>query len=65
MRIKSNGNISINRLDEARDFTSLDGEKRSLQAGDTVVCDDSGPLVIAGIMGGESSGVSERQKIFL
>ena len=39
-------------------FVTLDGIERSLEKGDTVVCDGEKPLVIGGIMGGGKSGVT-------
>ncbi|ERP39096.1 phenylalanine--tRNA ligase subunit beta [Chitinivibrio alkaliphilus] len=51
--------IRVERLKEEISFETLDGEIRSLKAGDTVVSDGEKPLVIAGIMGGANSGVTE------
>ena len=33
--------------------------ERSLEAGDILICDGSGPVAIAGIMGGENSEITE------
>lgn len=38
---------------------TLDGEKRELAAGMTLICDAEGPTAIAGVMGGAGSEVSE------
>ena len=38
---------------------TLDGEKRELDAGMTLICDAGGPVAIAGLMGGSDSEVSE------
>ncbi len=54
--------IVVKRLGKEESLTTLDEEKRALIKTDTVVCDGQGPLVIAGIMGGLSSGVSEKTK---
>ena len=52
--------IWIRCLEEDTPFTTLDLVARTLKKGDTAVCDGEGnPLVIAGIMGGESSMVRE------
>jgi phenylalanyl-tRNA synthetase beta chain len=51
--------IIIRSLKEEMDFVTLDGETRRLIPGDTVVADGEKPLVIAGIMGGLYSGVTE------
>ena len=48
------------RLSEAGErFTGLDGKTYTLDAGMTVICDDSGIVSLAGIMGGESTGCDE------
>ncbi len=51
--------LHIHRLKEDVEFTTLDEQVRQLKAGDTVIADAKEPLVIAGIMGGLSSGVTE------
>ncbi|WGK70184.1 phenylalanine--tRNA ligase subunit beta [Candidatus Haliotispira prima] len=51
--------IRVYRLKENRSFQTLDEQQRQLQTGDTVVADQEGPQVIAGIMGGKNSSVSE------
>ncbi len=53
------GNISVHAIDSSCDFVSLDKETRKLIKGDTVVSDESGPLVIAGLIGGASTSVSD------
>ena len=40
-------------------ITTLDGEKRSLSASDTVIADSEAPLALAGIMGGVDAEVSD------
>ena len=58
--------IRIKALEKEESFVTLDGVERTLYAGDTVVCSGEEPLVIAGIMGGEKSGVTEKtQRIFI
>lgn len=59
--IKGN-EVIIKKLGEKASFVTLDEEKRELIESDTVICDSSGPLVIGGIMGGLSSGVTEKTK---
>lgn len=58
--------VIIKKLNTSCFFKTLDGAERKLEAGDTVICDaafdNSGPLVLAGIMGGLSSGVTEHTK---
>ena len=57
---KINGKkLTIKRMGQAAVFKTLDGQNRDLAPADTVISDLAGPAVLAGIMGGESSGVSE------
>ncbi|MDP5096676.1 MAG: phenylalanine--tRNA ligase subunit beta, partial [Flavobacterium sp.] len=47
-------------------FTTLDDIERTLHEEDLMICDESGPMCIAGVFGGKNSGVSENtQAIFL
>lgn len=47
-------------------FTTLDDVERTLHEEDLMICDESGPMCIAGVFGGKTSGVSENtQAIFL
>jgi len=43
-------------------FRTLDGDDRKLVGGDILICDGSGPVAIAGIMGGENSEITENTK---
>ncbi|MCF8060593.1 MAG: phenylalanine--tRNA ligase subunit beta [Bacteriovoracaceae bacterium] len=59
-------NVQIKSLNESITFTTLDEVERTLIAGDTVISDSKKPLVLAGIMGGLNSGVTESTtKIFI
>ncbi len=40
-------------------FTTLDGVERTLCGDDLVICDEEKPMCIAGVFGGEDSGVTE------
>jgi phenylalanyl-tRNA synthetase beta chain len=40
-------------------LTTLDGQVRELQPGDILVCDEVGPLSVAGVMGGADSEVKD------
>ncbi len=40
-------------------FRTLDGVDRNLETGDILICDGSGPVAIAGIMGGENSEITD------
>jgi phenylalanyl-tRNA synthetase beta chain len=54
--------VVIKKLSAEETFKTLDDVDRKLIAGDTVIADKNGTLVLAGIMGGKSSGVSESTK---
>ena len=63
---KINGNIIVKTLASGTKFTTLDGIERSLHEEDLMICDEKGPLCIAGVFGGQNSGVSENTNtIFL
>lgn len=49
--------LTIRRQQTDGKFKTLDGQERSLVAHDTVIADEQGTTVLAGIMGGEASGV--------
>ncbi len=40
-------------------FRTLDGTDRTLEQGDILICDGTGPVAVAGIMGGENSEISD------
>jgi phenylalanyl-tRNA synthetase beta chain len=61
-RDKISGDVCIEMVDKTTKFSTLDEIERDLVPGDTVISDNNGPLVIAGIMGGLSSGVSSDTK---
>lgn len=54
--------VIIKRLGVDGIFKTLDEQDRKLLPSDTVICDKSEPLVLAGIMGGLKSGVKESTK---
>jgi phenylalanyl-tRNA synthetase beta chain len=51
--------VTIKNLNEQQAFITLDEVERDLIVGDCVISDEEKPLVLAGIMGGLSSSVSE------
>lgn len=55
---KVQGAIVVRRATEGEQLTTLDGSRRTLTAEDLVVCDDSGPIGLGGVMGGESTEIS-------
>ena len=63
---KINGKIVVKTLPTGTKFTTLDDIERSLHEEDLMICDDKGPLCIAGVFGGKNSGVTENTtNIFL
>ena len=58
--------VIIKTLPTGTKFITLDDIERSLNEEDLVICDESGPLCLAGVFGGKTSGVSnETTTIFL
>jgi phenylalanyl-tRNA synthetase beta chain len=58
--------INVSFLPEGTKFTTLDDKERSLFAEDLMICDAEKGLCIAGVFGGNNSGVSDATKnIFL
>ncbi len=63
---KLDGGIVVRQASKAETFTTLDGEERTLSPDDCVIADRSRPHALAGIMGGEDSGVTESTRdVFL
>lgn len=56
---KIRGNIHVRASKKGESFIALNGKTYTLDDGMTVVCDDSGVLGLGGIIGGESTAVSE------
>ncbi|MEH6652469.1 MAG: phenylalanine--tRNA ligase subunit beta [Motiliproteus sp.] len=57
---KLNGGIRVRMADAGEKLTLLDGQECVLNADTLVIADHQGPLAMAGIMGGEGSGVSDQ-----
>jgi phenylalanyl-tRNA synthetase beta chain len=58
--------IIVKNLPEGTKFITLDEKERKLSADDLMICDEQGPICIAGVFGGLHSGISPATKnIFL
>ena len=53
------GKVIVRRAAEGEPIRTLDGVERKLSARDMVIADARGPMCIAGVFGGEDSGVTE------
>ncbi|WP_284652326.1 phenylalanine--tRNA ligase subunit beta [Flavobacterium terrisoli] len=63
---KINGKIIVKTAAAGTKFTTLDDVERTLHEEDLMICDEKGPLCIAGVFGGKGSGVTETtNSIFL
>ncbi|MCP4840128.1 MAG: phenylalanine--tRNA ligase subunit beta [Halieaceae bacterium] len=63
---KLNGGIVVRLAEQGESLALLDGQTVNLRADTLVIADESGPLAMAGIMGGQSSAVSaETRDLFL
>lgn len=56
---KLTGGITVRRARAGETLVTLDGQKRKLHTEDLLICDDSGPIGLAGVMGGESTKTDE------
>jgi phenylalanyl-tRNA synthetase beta chain len=53
------GGLVVRRGTDGDKLTTLDGAERTLDPDDMVICDDSGPVSLAAVMGGASTEVSD------
>src|SRR3954454_2709065 len=58
-RAKLTGDIVVRRANAKERIRTLDDIDRTLDVADVVITDDSGPIAIAGVMGGASTEISE------
>ena len=56
---KVNGKVIVRRAAEGEPIKTLDGIERKLHTCDMVIANSDGPMCIAGVFGGEDSGVTE------
>lgn len=56
------GRVEVRRARAGERMLTLDGVERSLSEDDLLICDGEGPIALAGVMGGEHSGVSTATK---
>ncbi|MFN7043973.1 MAG: phenylalanine--tRNA ligase subunit beta [Flavobacterium sp.] len=64
-QIKGN-KVVVKTVPAGTKFVTLDDIERTLHEEDLMICDESGPMCIAGVFGGKTSGVSDKtQAIFL
>ncbi|MFD6701278.1 MULTISPECIES: phenylalanine--tRNA ligase subunit beta [unclassified Microbacterium] len=56
---KLDGNIVIRRAEHGEKMVTLDGQERTLHAEDLLITDGSGPIGLAGVMGGGTTEMSE------
>ncbi|MCW2599620.1 MAG: phenylalanyl-tRNA synthetase, beta subunit [Frankiales bacterium] len=53
------GAVVVRRATEGERLVTLDGQERALHPGDLLITDDSGPIALAGVMGGAATEISE------
>ncbi|GAA1148805.1 phenylalanyl-tRNA synthetase beta chain [Kitasatospora gansuensis] len=56
-RDRVDGPIQVRRAAEGETLTTLDGTERKLSTEDLLICDNSGPIGLAGVMGGASTEI--------
>jgi len=63
---KLSGQIVVRQANDGEQLTLLDGQLIETKSGTLLIADENGPLALAGVMGGESSGVTgESRDVFL
>ena len=63
---KIKGKIVVKTVTDGTPFITLDGQERKLSGDDLMICDQEKPLCIAGVFGGNESGIDQNTKtVFL
>ena len=53
------GKVIVKNASEGQKFVTLDGMERTLSAADLMICNAEEPMCIAGVFGGQDSGITE------
>lgn len=64
---KIQGNkVTVKKLAEGTKFTTLDGVERTLKGHELMICNENAPMCMAGVFGGQDSGITaETKNVFL
>lgn len=64
---KIQGNkVTVKKLAEGTKFTTLDGVERTLKGHELMICNENAPMCMAGVFGGQDSGITaETKHVFL
>lgn len=64
---KIEGNkVTVKKLAEGTKFTTLDGVERTLKGHELMICNENAPMCMAGVFGGQDSGITaETKNVFL